>query len=150
MDPSANQAQPDHDRRASADEPAHGPAQAFDNVSDRAKSAASGVLASISASTAVSTARSGSEPPAGAEGDSAQAAHRRPDTSVRTEARYEPVDQLVDEAAGTSAGRGEPSAWMVIPPVIGVIVLLVLGVHPPGALVELLQHAAALLSGAAR
>lgn len=58
-------------------------------------------------------------------------------------------DRLVDETAGTSSGRGEPSVWMVIPPVVGVLILLVLGVHPPAALVELLEHGAALLGGGA-
>jgi hydrogenase-4 component F len=39
---------------------------------------------------------------------------------------------------------------MIIPPVVGVLVLILLGVHPPGALVELLQHGAALLSAGAQ
>lgn len=39
----------------------------------------------------------------------------------------------------------EPSVWMVVPPVVGVLVLLLLGVDPPGPLVDLLQHGAALL-----
>jgi hydrogenase-4 component F len=38
--------------------------------------------------------------------------------------------------------RGEPSRWMVIPVVAGVLVLLVLGVAPPSDLVNLLNHGA--------
>jgi hydrogenase-4 component F len=45
------------------------------------------------------------------------------------------------------AARGEPSAWMVIPVLAGTAVLLLLGLHPPGALTELLAHGAALLGG---
>jgi hydrogenase-4 component F len=45
------------------------------------------------------------------------------------------------------AGRGEPSAWMVIPVLAGTAVLLLLGLHPPGALTDLLAHGAALLGG---
>src|SRR5580693_2336878 len=37
--------------------------------------------------------------------------------------------------------RGEPSAWMVVPVVAGVAVLLVLGVHPPAELTGLLSRA---------
>jgi hydrogenase-4 component F len=37
--------------------------------------------------------------------------------------------------------RGEPSAWMVIPVVAGVAALLVLGVHPPAELDQLLARA---------
>jgi hydrogenase-4 component F len=49
--------------------------------------------------------------------------------------------------AGTASGsaatlaRGEPSAWMVVPVVAGVAVLLVLGVHPPAELTGLLARA---------
>jgi hydrogenase-4 component F len=44
--------------------------------------------------------------------------------------------------------RGEPSAWMVIPVLAGVAVLLVLGVHPPAELTGLITRAAAELGGA--
>jgi hydrogenase-4 component F len=37
--------------------------------------------------------------------------------------------------------RGEPSAWMVVPVVAGVAVLLVLGLHPPAELTGLLSRA---------
>jgi hydrogenase-4 component F len=43
--------------------------------------------------------------------------------------------------------RGEPSAWMVIPIVAGMVVLLVLGLHPPAHLTELLARGAAELRG---
>ncbi len=50
--------------------------------------------------------------------------------------------------AGTPA-RGEPSAWMVIPMVAGLIVLVVLGVHPPGEFADLITRGVAELGGAA-
>jgi hydrogenase-4 component F len=46
--------------------------------------------------------------------------------------------------------RGEPSVWMVVPVVAGAAVLIVLGVHPPGELTDLLTRAVAELAGAAR
>jgi hydrogenase-4 component F len=49
----------------------------------------------------------------------------------------------------TTVRRGEPSAWMVVPVVAGVAVLLVLGVHPPGELTALIARAVTQL-GAAR
>ncbi|HEY3684091.1 MAG TPA: proton-conducting transporter membrane subunit [Streptosporangiaceae bacterium] len=51
------------------------------------------------------------------------------------------------DAPGAAAARGEPSAWMVVPLVAGLVVLLVLGVHPPDALSGLLSRAAADLGG---
>ena len=45
--------------------------------------------------------------------------------------------------------RGEPSGWMVAPVVAGLIALLVLGLHPPGELTALLDHAVAALRGTA-
>jgi hydrogenase-4 component F len=45
--------------------------------------------------------------------------------------------------------RGEPSAWMVAPVLAGLVVLVVLGVHPPAELTVLLARAVDLLSGAA-
>jgi hydrogenase-4 component F len=44
---------------------------------------------------------------------------------------------------------GEPSVWMVVPMVAGVIVLLILGLHPPGELTELISRAVAQLQGVA-
>ncbi|HEX5493688.1 MAG TPA: proton-conducting transporter membrane subunit [Mycobacteriales bacterium] len=45
--------------------------------------------------------------------------------------------------------RGEPSAWMVVPMIAGVGVLVVLGLHVPGGLADLLARGAAELGGAA-
>jgi hydrogenase-4 component F len=42
--------------------------------------------------------------------------------------------------------RGEPSAWMVVPVVAGVLVLLILGVHPPGELTGLIARAVTQLA----
>ena len=44
--------------------------------------------------------------------------------------------------------RGEPSAWMVVPVVAGLAVLLMLGVHPPADLTGLLARAVHQLGGA--
>jgi hydrogenase-4 component F len=49
----------------------------------------------------------------------------------------------------TTAVRGEPSAWMVVPVVAGLIALLVLGLHPPAELVGLLDRAVIALRGPA-
>jgi len=43
---------------------------------------------------------------------------------------------------------GEPSAWMVVPVLAGLAVLVLLGVHPPGELANLITQAAAQLRGA--
>ncbi len=48
-----------------------------------------------------------------------------------------------------AVSRGEPSAWMVVPVVVGVAVLFILGLHPPGELTGLISRAVTLL-GAAR
>lgn len=55
---------------------------------------------------------------------------------------------LLEPGAGDALARTEPSYWMVVPAVIGVVALLVLGVHPPDALVDLLTRGAAELQGA--
>ena len=44
--------------------------------------------------------------------------------------------------------RGEPSAWMVVPVVTGVAVLLILGLHPPGELTGLIARAVTQLGTA--
>jgi len=49
--------------------------------------------------------------------------------------------------AAAAVERGEPSAWMVIPVLAGVAVLVVLGVHPPGELTMLIARGAAQLGG---
>jgi hydrogenase-4 component F len=43
---------------------------------------------------------------------------------------------------------GEPSAWMVVPVLAGLAVLLLLGVHPPAELTNLITQATAQLRGA--
>jgi len=48
-----------------------------------------------------------------------------------------------------AADRGEPSVWMVVPVVAGLAALLVLGLHPPGELVGLLDRAVNALRGTA-
>ena len=48
---------------------------------------------------------------------------------------------------GPPLTRGEPSAWMVVPVAAGFVVLLVLGLHPPGELTGLLARAVAQLGG---
>jgi hydrogenase-4 component F len=47
------------------------------------------------------------------------------------------------------AAKGEVSAWMVAPMVLGLIALLVLGVHPPDVLSHLLSQGVAELGGGA-
>ncbi len=54
-----------------------------------------------------------------------------------------------DTSPGTAVVRGEPSAWMVVPVIAGLVALLVLGLHPPGELVGLLNHAVTVLRGQA-
>ncbi|HEY3895502.1 MAG TPA: proton-conducting transporter membrane subunit [Pseudonocardiaceae bacterium] len=53
-----------------------------------------------------------------------------------------------DAPGAASAPRREPSAWMVAPMVVGIVALLVLGLHPPDALTELIARGAAELGGA--
>jgi hydrogenase-4 component F len=50
--------------------------------------------------------------------------------------------------AGGVLAPGEPSAWMVVPVLAGLAVLVLLGVHPPGDLTNLITQAAAQLRGA--
>ena len=64
-----------------------------------------------------------------------------------------PADQ---GGAGTAAAtgpaglaRGEPSAWMVVPVAVGLVALLVLGLHPPGELTGLMARAVTQLGGPA-
>jgi hydrogenase-4 component F len=45
---------------------------------------------------------------------------------------------------------GEPSAWMVVPVLAGLVILAVLGIHPPGEITTLIARAAAQLPGAGR
>ena len=48
-------------------------------------------------------------------------------------------------AAGAHQAAREPSAWMVVPVLAGLAVLLVLGLHPPGELTDLITRGAAQL-----
>jgi hydrogenase-4 component F len=68
-------------------------------------------------------------------------------TTASTRILFTPAPRSLSAAA--ALGRGEPSAWMVIPAVAGMVVLFVLGVHPPGELTDLISRAVAQL-GAAR
>jgi hydrogenase-4 component F len=52
-------------------------------------------------------------------------------------------------ASGTLA-PGEPSAWMVVPVLGGLAVLVLLGIHPPGELTSLFTQAVAQLHGVGR
>jgi hydrogenase-4 component F len=60
-----------------------------------------------------------------------------------------PEERAVQRAAPVTVPRGEPSAWMVVPVAAGAVVLIVLGVHPPAELTDLLARAVRELSGAA-
>ncbi len=62
-----------------------------------------------------------------------------------------PAGTAGSAADGAAGGltRGEPSAWMVVPVVAGLVALLVLGLHPPGELTGLLDRAVAVLRGQA-
>jgi hydrogenase-4 component F len=60
-----------------------------------------------------------------------------------------PDERAVQQAAPVIVPRGEPSAWMVVPVAAGAVVLIVLGVHPPAELTDLLARAVRELSGAA-
>jgi len=62
------------------------------------------------------------------------------------------VDSAV-EAHGQPAGDltpGESSTWMVVPVLAGLVLLALLGVHPPGDLTNLITQAAAQLRGVGR
>jgi hydrogenase-4 component F len=53
-------------------------------------------------------------------------------------------------AAGPAPlARGEPSVWMVVPVAVGLVALLVLGLHPPGELTGLMARAVTQLGGPA-
>src|SRR6202034_1497440 len=51
--------------------------------------------------------------------------------------------------SGTLA-PGEPSAWMVVPVLAGLAVLILLGIHPPAELTNLITQAVAQLRGVGR
>ena len=55
---------------------------------------------------------------------------------------------VLERAASVPAiTRGEPSVWMVVPAVAGIAALLVLGLHPPGELTQLISRAVTQLGG---
>jgi hydrogenase-4 component F len=54
---------------------------------------------------------------------------------------------LAQAEPSPAPGRGEPSTWMVVPVVAGIVVLLILGLHPPAELTELIARAVAQLRG---
>ncbi|MHB8339758.1 MAG: proton-conducting transporter transmembrane domain-containing protein [Mycobacteriales bacterium] len=66
-------------------------------------------------------------------------------TWATTMSLLEPPVAPLSEAEGRSDHPGEPSVWMVVPVVVGMAVLVLLGVHVPGALDHLLTRAAAQL-----
>jgi hydrogenase-4 component F len=68
-------------------------------------------------------------------------------TTASTRMLFTPAPRSLSAAAGR--GRGEPSAWMVVPAVAGIAVLFVLGLHPPGELTDLISRAVTQL-GAVR
>ena len=68
-------------------------------------------------------------------------------TTASTRILFTPAPRSLSAAA--ARGRGEPSAWMVVPAVAGIAVLFVLGVHPPGELTALISRAVTQL-GAVR
>ena len=53
-------------------------------------------------------------------------------------------------ATAAAMERSEPNIWMVVPVVMGMLALLVLGLAPPGDLIQLLTHAANDLAGVGR
>jgi hydrogenase-4 component F len=69
-------------------------------------------------------------------------------TSATTRMLFTPAPARRVPPRGELA-RGEPSAWMVVPVVAGIVVLLILGVHPPGELTGLIARAVTQL-GATR
>jgi hydrogenase-4 component F len=69
-------------------------------------------------------------------------------TAASTRILFTPAPQSLpgmNRAAAAVIDRGEPSAWMVVPAVAGIVVLFVLGLHPPGELTGLISRAVAQL-----
>jgi hydrogenase-4 component F len=60
-----------------------------------------------------------------------------------------PRRDLDADPAGAALTRGEPSVLMVVPVAAGLIALLILGLHPPGELIGLLDRAVTMLRGPA-
>jgi hydrogenase-4 component F len=57
----------------------------------------------------------------------------------------DPASATMSVAGTPPIAKGEVSNWIVAAMAVGLVVLLVLGVHPPAPLVHLLDHAAAEL-----
>jgi hydrogenase-4 component F len=60
-------------------------------------------------------------------------------TTATTRILFTPAPRSLSAAA--AIGRGEPSAWMVVPVAAGIVALFVLGLHPPGELTGLIARA---------
>lgn len=61
--------------------------------------------------------------------------------------RLQTVASAGNVATATVLTRSEPSVWMVVPVAVGVALLVLIGVDPPGDLVHLLARGAAELGG---
>jgi hydrogenase-4 component F len=70
-------------------------------------------------------------------------------TASTTGMLFTPAPQFLPPAAASPADPGEPSAWMVVPAVAGVVALFILGLHPPAELTDLISRAVTQL-GAGR
>ncbi len=73
------------------------------------------------------------------------AAARQQAPAGRAEAGSAAVAVRARARAHQPLARGEPSAWMVVPVLAGLAVLVLLGVHPPGELTDLITRGAAQL-----
>ena len=65
-------------------------------------------------------------------------------TTASTRILFTPAPRSLpgmNRAAAAVPGRGEPSAWMVVPAVAGIVALFILGLHPPGELTGLISRA---------
>jgi hydrogenase-4 component F len=80
----------------------------------------------------------GGRPPAPADGTGAADGARPGGAAIAVAERPNSSPALVP---------GEPSAWMVIPVLAGLVILALLGIHPPGELSTLITRAAAQLRG---
>jgi hydrogenase-4 component F len=69
----------------------------------------------------------------------------RPPAAGETAAAGAGVMVRTRTPARQALARGEPSAWMVVPVLAGLAVLLILGIHPPGELTDLITRGAAQL-----
>jgi hydrogenase-4 component F len=67
-------------------------------------------------------------------------------TGASTRILFTPAPRSLSAAAAIE--RGEPSAWMVVPAVAGIVVLFILGLHPPGELTSVISKAVTELAAA--